>query len=106
MSLVDIEKWYDTLSHTVTLTRSGSSASASSILAWDVSCLVSPSSSSLSEGYCADEGCTQAITRWAATNAKRDAHVVAFVKDTDDIALALKYARINKPHVAIHCGGP
>jgi len=54
-------------------------------------------------GYRDDEGCTQAITRWAA-NAKRDAHVVAFVKDTDDVALALKYARTNKPHVAIRCG--
>jgi FAD/FMN-containing dehydrogenase len=51
-----------------------------------------------------DEGYTQAIARWAA-NAERNARVVAFVKDTDDVALALKYARTNNLHVAIRCGG-
>lgn len=45
-----------------------------------------------------------AITRWAI-NAERRARVVAFVKDTDDIALALKYARTNNLQVAIRCGG-
>ena len=41
-----------------------------------------------------DDGYTQAIARWA-TNAERNARIVAFVKDTDDVALALKYARTN-----------
>jgi FAD/FMN-containing dehydrogenase len=45
-----------------------------------------------------------AIARWAV-NAERDARVVAFVKDTDDVALALKYARSNNLQVAIRCGG-
>jgi FAD/FMN-containing dehydrogenase len=51
-----------------------------------------------------DEGYTKAISRWAA-NAERPARLVAFVKDTDDIALALKYARTNKLQAAIRCGG-
>ncbi len=51
-----------------------------------------------------DQGYTQAIARWA-TNAERNARVVAFVKDTDDVALALKYARTNNLPVAIRCGG-
>jgi FAD/FMN-containing dehydrogenase len=51
-----------------------------------------------------DEGYTEAIARWAA-NVERPARVVAFVKDTDDVALALKYARTNKLKVAIRCGG-
>ena len=51
-----------------------------------------------------DEGYTQAIARWAA-NAERNARVVAFVKDTDDVALALKYARANSLQVAIRGGG-
>lgn len=51
-----------------------------------------------------DEGYTPAIARWSA-NAERNARIVAFVKDTDDIALALKYARTNNLHVAIRCGG-
>ena len=45
-----------------------------------------------------------AIARWAI-NAERSARVVAFVKDTDDVALALKYARSNSLQVAIRCGG-
>jgi FAD/FMN-containing dehydrogenase len=45
-----------------------------------------------------------AIARWAV-NAERPARVVAFVKDTDDIALALKYARSNNLQVAVRCGG-
>ena len=51
-----------------------------------------------------DEGYAQAIARWAA-NAERKARIVAFVKDTDDVALALKYARMNDLQVAIRCGG-
>ena len=51
-----------------------------------------------------DDGYSEAIARWAA-NAERAARVVAFVKDTDDVALALKYARMNKLQVAIRCGG-
>jgi FAD/FMN-containing dehydrogenase len=41
----------------------------------------------------------KAIARWAG-NIERRARVVAFVKDTDDIALALKYARDNELQVA------
>jgi FAD/FMN-containing dehydrogenase len=51
-----------------------------------------------------DEGYTQAIARWAI-NAERNARVVAFVKDNDDVALALKYAQTNNLQVAIRCGG-
>src|ERR1700733_2334130 len=51
-----------------------------------------------------DEGYTQAIARWAA-NAERKARVVAFVKENDDVALALKHARKNSLQVAIRCGG-
>lgn len=51
-----------------------------------------------------DEGYTQAIARWSAIT-QRKARVVAFVKDNDDVALALKYARENNLHVAIRCGG-
>jgi FAD/FMN-containing dehydrogenase len=46
----------------------------------------------------------EAIARWAA-NVERPAKVVAFVKDTNDIALALKYSRENNLQVAIRCGG-
>ena len=45
-----------------------------------------------------------AIARWSA-NAERPARVVAFVKDTTDVALALKHARDNNLQVAIRCGG-
>jgi FAD/FMN-containing dehydrogenase len=51
-----------------------------------------------------DEEYTEAIARWAA-NAERPARVVAFVRDTDDIALALKYAQTNRLQVAIRGGG-
>jgi FAD/FMN-containing dehydrogenase len=47
---------------------------------------------------------SQAIARWAA-NAERPARVVAFVRDINDIPLALDYARTNKLQVAIRCGG-
>jgi FAD/FMN-containing dehydrogenase len=46
----------------------------------------------------------KAIARWAA-NAELPARIVAFVKDTDDVALALQYARTNNLQVAICCGG-
>lgn len=51
-----------------------------------------------------DEEYTEAIARWA-TNAERPARVVAFVEDTEDVALALKYARTNGLQVAIRGGG-
>jgi len=51
-----------------------------------------------------DAGYAEAIARWAS-NAERPARVVAFVKDTDDVALALKYARTNNLRVAIRGGG-
>lgn len=50
-----------------------------------------------------DAGYAKAITRWAS-NAERPARIVAFVKDTDDVALALEYARANNLQLAI-CGG-
>ncbi|KAG5651067.1 hypothetical protein H0H81_010002 [Sphagnurus paluster] len=46
----------------------------------------------------------QAIARWAV-NAERRAKIVAFVKDTEDVALALKYARANDLPIAIRGGG-
>jgi FAD/FMN-containing dehydrogenase len=52
----------------------------------------------------ADPNYKEAIARWAA-NAERPAKAVAFVKDTNDVTLALKYARENNLQVAIRCGG-
>jgi FAD/FMN-containing dehydrogenase len=46
----------------------------------------------------------QAIARWAL-NAKREAKIVAFVKDAEDAALALQYARDNNLPIAIRGGG-
>jgi FAD/FMN-containing dehydrogenase len=51
-----------------------------------------------------DADYTDAISRWAA-NAERNAQVVAFVKNAQDVALAIKYARQNKLDIAIKCGG-
>ncbi|KAI9435087.1 hypothetical protein H4582DRAFT_1972776 [Lactarius indigo] len=51
-----------------------------------------------------DANYEEAIARWAA-NAQRPARIVAFVKDTTDVSLALKYARDNNLQVAIRCGG-
>ena len=51
-----------------------------------------------------DDGYNQAIARWAA-NSERNARVVAFVNDTDDVGLALKYARTNNLQVTIRGGG-
>lgn len=45
-----------------------------------------------------------AISRWAI-NAQRNAKVVAFVKDSDDVALAINYAKANKLPIAIRGGG-
>jgi FAD/FMN-containing dehydrogenase len=46
----------------------------------------------------------QAISRWAI-NAQRKARIVAFVKDAEDVALAIKYAKANKLPIAIRGGG-
>ena len=51
-----------------------------------------------------DADYTAAIARWAA-NTQRNAQVVAFVKDAQDVVLAIKYARQNKLPIAIKCGG-
>jgi FAD/FMN-containing dehydrogenase len=51
-----------------------------------------------------DPGYKEAIARWSAI-AERPARIVAFVKDTTDVSLALKYARDNNLPVAIRCGG-
>ena len=51
-----------------------------------------------------DADYSEAIARWAA-NTERKAQVVAFVKDAQDVALALKYARQNNLPIAIKCGG-
>ncbi|KAA1469075.1 FAD-binding domain-containing protein [Dentipellis sp. KUC8613] len=46
----------------------------------------------------------KAIARWAA-NSQRRAAIVAFVKDADDVAAALKYAREHKLPIAVKGGG-
>jgi FAD/FMN-containing dehydrogenase len=46
----------------------------------------------------------KAIARWAV-NAIRRAKVVAFVKGTADVALAINYARTNKLPIAVRGGG-
>lgn len=51
-----------------------------------------------------DEGYQQALDRWAA-NSRRNAEVVAFVKDPEDVALAIKFAREAGLHIAIRGGG-
>ena len=45
-----------------------------------------------------------AIERWAH-NAVRRAKIVAFVKDADDVSLAIKYAKANSIPIAIRGGG-
>jgi len=45
-----------------------------------------------------------AIARWAI-NAERPAKVVAFVKDAEDVALAIKYAKEQNIPLAIRSGG-
>ena len=51
-----------------------------------------------------DPGYKDAIERWLA-NSARPARIVAFVKDTTDVSLALQYARDHDLPVAICCGG-
>ncbi|KAF9457383.1 hypothetical protein BDZ94DRAFT_1202781 [Collybia nuda] len=46
----------------------------------------------------------RAIARWAL-NAQRPAKVVAFVKESADVVLAIKYARANELPIAIRGGG-
>ncbi|KAF8631121.1 hypothetical protein AX15_002468 [Amanita polypyramis BW_CC] len=46
----------------------------------------------------------QAIKRWVA-NAARKASIIAFVKDEQDVALAIKHARDNGTPIAIRGGG-
>lgn len=45
-----------------------------------------------------------ALARWAI-NAERNAKVVVFVKDAQDVGIALKYARENNLTVAVRGGG-
>ena len=45
-----------------------------------------------------------AIARWA-TNAQRNAKVVVFVKDSEDVAISIKYAKENDLPVAVKGGG-
>ena len=51
-----------------------------------------------------DPGYDDALKRWAA-NATRKASIVAFVKDEEDVALAIKYARDSGLPIAIRGGG-
>jgi len=51
-----------------------------------------------------DADYAKAIARWSSYTERR-ARVVTFVKDTDDVALTLKYARDSSLPVAIRCGG-
>lgn len=51
-----------------------------------------------------DDGYEQAIQRWARNLVKR-ASIVAYVKDAEDVALALKYAQEAGLEIAVHCGG-
>lgn len=46
----------------------------------------------------------KAIARWAS-NAERNAKIVAFVKDAEDVAVAISYAKANKLPLAIRGGG-
>ncbi|KAH8103537.1 hypothetical protein BXZ70DRAFT_888945 [Cristinia sonorae] len=51
-----------------------------------------------------DSDYEQSLDRWAA-NSRRAAAVVAFVKDAEDVALAIKYARDAGLRIAIRGGG-
>ena len=51
-----------------------------------------------------DPGYDDALKRWAA-NATRKASIVAFVRDEEDVALAIKYARDSGLPIAIRGGG-
>jgi FAD/FMN-containing dehydrogenase len=52
----------------------------------------------------ADADYASAIARWAS-NAQRNAKMVAFVKDAEDVALAIKFAKESKLPLAIRGGG-
>ena len=47
---------------------------------------------------------SEAITRWA-TNSERRATAVAFVKNSEDVAIVLKYAKQHKSLIAVRGGG-
>jgi FAD/FMN-containing dehydrogenase len=51
-----------------------------------------------------DPGYKEAIARWIASS-EQPARIVAFVKETTDVSVALRYARDNNLPVAIRCGG-
>jgi len=51
-----------------------------------------------------DADYAKAIARWGK-NAERQAQIVAFVKDSEDIALAIAFARGNNLPLAIRGGG-
>lgn len=51
-----------------------------------------------------DQDYAAAITRWA-TSAERKAKVVAFVKDDQDVARAIKYAKADDLPIAVRGGG-
>jgi FAD/FMN-containing dehydrogenase len=52
----------------------------------------------------ADADYSSAIARWAS-NAQRNAKIVAFVRDAEDVALAIKFAKETKLPLAIRGGG-
>jgi len=51
-----------------------------------------------------DAGYAEALSRWAS-NARRNAKIVAFVKCAEDASLAIKYAKEHKLPIAIRGGG-
>ena len=51
-----------------------------------------------------DPDYTESIKRWAG-NMVKPAKVVAFVKDAEDVAAAIKYARANDLPIAVRGGG-
>jgi FAD/FMN-containing dehydrogenase len=51
-----------------------------------------------------DPGYKEAIARWAS-NAERDAKIVAFVKDAEDVSATIAFAKASKLPLAIRGGG-
>ena len=51
-----------------------------------------------------DEGYNDALKRWSV-NSQRKAGVIVFVRDTNDVSEALKYAKAEKLDVAVRGGG-
>lgn len=51
-----------------------------------------------------DAGYAEALYRWAV-NARRNAQMVAFAKNAEDVSLAIKYAKEHKLPIAIRGGG-